>query len=225
LEILSDYDRDFAKHAHKSMVPRLRAIWRSMPAQLAKEDKRFVAAEVVDEEGEKMRSRDLKDPFEWLEAAGVAYRVWNVKRPNMPLDAYRSNVFKLFGVDVGLVGAQSHLDARSIVEGNQIFTEFKGALTEQFVQQEMRAEADIRPFYWSSEDSRTEIDFIAELDDLLVPVEVKAERNLRAKSLKRFMERFSQKTAVRTSMSEWQECEGLVDMPLYMIGQIGRIRR
>jgi predicted AAA+ superfamily ATPase len=223
LEILSDYDRDFSKHANKSIVPRLRAIWRSMPGQLAKEDKRFVAAEVMDEKGERMRSRDLKDPFEWLEAAGIAYRVWNVRRPNIPLDAYRTNVFKLFGVDVGLIGAQSHLEAKSVLEGSQIFTEFKGALTEQFVQQEMRAEENIQPFYWSSEDSRTEIDFIMELGGLLVPIEVKAERNLRATSLKRFIERFSQKTAVRTSMAEWQGENNIVDIPLYAIGQIARI--
>lgn len=223
LEMLSDYDRDFAKHAPKSIVSRLRAIWRSLPAQLAKEDKRFVAAEVGNEDGGRMRSRDLRDPFEWLESAGVAYRVWNVKRPNVPLDAYRNHIFKLFGVDVGLVGAQSRLDAKSVVEGNKIFTEFKGALTEQFVQQELRADADVCPFYWSSEDSRTEIDFLAEVGDAVVPVEVKAERNLRAKSLKRFMERFSQNTAVRTSLAKWQVNNGLVDLPLYAIGQIGRI--
>ena len=222
LEVLSDYDRDFAKHASKSIVPRLRAIWRSLPAQLAKEDKRFVAAEVEKENGGRMRSRDLKDPFEWLESAGVAYRVWNVKRPNVPLDAYRNHIFKLFGVDVGLLGAQSHLDAKSVIEGSRIFTEFKGALAEQFVQQELRAAADVRPFYWSSEDSRTEIDFLAEIGEAVVPIEVKSERNLRAKSLKRFMVRFSQKMAVRTSMSEWQADNGLVDMPLYAIGQIAR---
>ena len=222
LEILSDYERDFARRVPKSAVPRIRAIWRALPTQLAKEDKRFVAAEIENEEGDKIRARDLKDSFEWLEAAGLVYRIWNVKRPNIPLDAYRNHIFKLFGVDVGLLGAQSRLEAESPIDGSKVFTEFKGALTEQFVQQELRAAADVRPFYWSSADSRTEIDFLAEIEENIVPVEVKAARNLRAKSLRRFMESFSQKVAVRTSMSEWQMNNGVTDLPLYAIGQIRR---
>lgn len=167
-----------------------------------------------------MRSRDLKDPFEWLEAAGLAYRVWNVAKPNLPLDAYAGHIFKLFGVDVGLLGAQSRLDAKAVVEGSRIFTEFKGSLTEQFVQQEFRAAAGIRPFYWSAENSQAEVDFLAEIGDAIVPIEAKAERNLRAKSLKAFRDKFASSCAVRTSMAPWMVQDGLVNLPLYAIGRI-----
>jgi len=219
LEILSNYDRDFAKHAPKAQVPRIRAIWRSLPSQLAKEDKRFVMTEVL-VDGKKSRSRDLKDPFEWLEAAGLAYRVWDVAKPNLPLDAYRNSIFKLFGLDVGLLGAQTKLSAKAVVEGSGVFTEFKGALTEQFVQQEMRAEAGIAPFYWSSSNSRAEVDFLVETEDGIVPVEAKAERNLQAKSLKRYAELYNPRISIRTSMAEWHRSDKLIDIPLYAIGRL-----
>ena len=219
LEILSNYDRDFAKHAPKVQVPRIRAIWRSLPAQLAKEDKRFVMTQ-VEVEGKKARSRDLKDPFEWLEAAGLCYRAWNVSKPNVPLDAYRNCIFKLFGLDVGLLGAQSKLNAKAVVEGCRVFTEFKGALTEQFVQQEIRAEAGVVPFYWSAPDSRAEVDFLVETESGVVPVEAKAERNLQAKSLKRYAELFGPQNSIRTSMAEWRQSGSLLDIPLYAIGRL-----
>ena len=219
LEVLSNYDRDFAKHAPKVQVPRIRAIWRSLPAQLAKADKRFVMTE-VNVNGRKTRSRDLKDPFEWLEAAGLAYRVWDVAKPNIPLDAYRNSIFKLFGLDVGLLGAQSNLSPKAVVEGNRVFTEFKGAMTEQFVQQEIRAEAGIVPFYWSSPDSRAEVDFLVETEDGIVPIEAKAERNLQAKSLKRYAELFAPHVSIRTSMAEWRQSGNLLDIPLYAIGRL-----
>ncbi len=222
LEVLSDYNRDFSKHAPKVQVPRIRAIWRSLPTQLAKEDKRFVMTD-VEVAGKKARSRDLKDPFEWLEAAGLAYRVWDVAKPNIPLDSYRKSIFKLFGLDVGLLGAQSRLSAKAVVEGSRVFTEFKGALTEQFVQQEIRAEADVIPFYWSAPDSRAEVDFLVETDDGVVPVEVKAERNLQAKSLKRYAELFAPEFSLRTSMAEWCQHGKLHDIPLYAIGQLKNI--
>jgi predicted AAA+ superfamily ATPase len=220
MEILSDYGRDFGKHAPKEMLPRIRALWRSLPAQLAKEDKRFVAADVIGENGNKMRSRDLKDPFEWLEAAGIAYRVWNVTKPNVPLDSYRNHLFKFFGVDVGLLCAHSGLDAKSVVGGNRIFTEFKGALTEQFVQQELRAASALEPFFWSAPRSQAEIDFLVEADGTVVPVEVKAERNLKAKSLQVFRQKFQAEWAVRTSLAEYEIQEGLLNLPLYAIGAL-----
>jgi predicted AAA+ superfamily ATPase len=218
MEILSDYGRDFGKHAPKEMLPRIRALWRSLPAQLAKEDKRFVAADVIGENGNKMRSRDLKDPFEWLEAAGIAYRVWNVTKPNVPLDSYRNHLFKFFGVDVGLLCAHSSLDVKSVVDGNRIFTEFKGALTEQFVQQELRAASALEPFFWSAPRSQAEIDFLVEADGMIVPIEVKAERNLKAKSLQVFRQKFQPALSVRTSLAEYEPQDGLLNLPLYAIG-------
>ena len=220
MEILSDYGRDFSKHVPKELLPRIRALWSSLPVQLAKEDKRFVAADVIGESGKKMRSRDLKDPFEWLEAAGIAYRVWNVTKPNVPLDSYRNHLFKFFGVDVGLLCAHSGLDASSVVDGNRIFSEFKGALTEQFVQQEFRAASSLTPFFWAAPRSQAEIDFLVELDGMVVPIEVKAEQNLKAKSLQVFRQKFKPEMSVRTSLAKYEIQEELFNLPLYAIGAL-----
>ena len=180
-----------------------------------------MSAEVPSAAGGKSRARDLRDAFEWLEAAGVAHRIWNVSKPDLPLEAYRNHVFKLFGVDVGLLAAQSGLAARTILDGSRIFAEFKGALTEQFVQQELRAAADAEPFYWTTADSRTEVDFLVELSGLVVPVEAKAALNLRAKSLKSYRERFAPPLSVRTSLAGLRrEPGGLLDLPLYAVSNL-----
>lgn len=216
LDILSDYARDFAKHAPRRDVPRIRAIWDSIPRQLAKEDKRFVSAEVL-MDGKKARARDLRDPFEWLEAAGLVYRVWNVTKPALPLNSYRNHMFKLFGLDVGLLAAQSHLAPTAVLEGNRAFTEFKGALTEQFVQQELRAAIGRTPYTWAPPDSTAEVDFLVEDVDAVVPIEAKAERNLQAKSLGVYRAKFAPPRLVRTSLADMREADGLLDIPLYAL--------
>ena len=221
-DILADYDRDFGKHAPKEILPRIRAVWRSLPAQLGKEDKRFIASEVKGDGAARTRSRDVKDPLEWIEAAGLAHRVWNVTKPNLPLDSCRNHLFKLFGVDVGLLAAQSRLAPRTVVEGSRVFTEFKGALTEQYVQQELRASAGLVPFFWAAPGSQAEVDFLVESDGGVVPVEAKAERNLRAKSLRVFRDRFAPTLSVRTSLSAYERQDGLVNLPLYAIGSLAK---
>lgn len=213
--------RDFAKHAPKRDVPRLKAIWESMPRQLAKEDRRFVSADVV-VDGDKARARDLRDPFEWLEAAGLAYRVWNVTKPALPLQSYRNHMFKLFGLDVGLLAAQSHLATAAVLDGNRAFTEFKGALTEQYVQQELRAAAEAVPYTWAPSDSTAEVDFIVEVGDEVIPIEVKAERNLQAKSLGVYRAKYAPSCAVRTSLADGRAADGLLDIPLYAVGPMLR---
>ena len=216
LQILVDYDRDFAKHVPKNQLPRIRALWRSLPKHLAKEDKRFVATEV---EGVK-QARDLRDPFIWLEGAGLGYRVWNVTKPYIPLASYQNHLFKFFGVDVGLLAAQSGISARAILEGDRIFTEFSGALTEQYVQQEIRASSDLTPYYWSRPDSQAEIDFLIECELGIVPIEAKARCNLKAKSLSLFRKKFSPPVAVRTSLADYRRTGGLVDLPLYAMATL-----
>lgn len=220
-DILSDYARDFSKHAPKRDVPRIVAIWETLPRQLSKEDKRFVSAEVV-VDGVKVRARDLHDPFVWLAAAGLAYRVWNVTKPDLPLASYRNHMFKLFGLDVGLLAAQSHLSPSAVVEGNNAFTEFKGALTEQYVQQELRAALGVEPFTWAPSDSSAEVDFLVESDRGVVPIEAKAERNLQAKSLGVYRAKFAPTLAVRTSLADQHETGGMWDIPLYAIGPMCR---
>ena len=218
LGILSDYDRDFAKHVPKNQLSRIRSLWRSLPDHLAKEDKRFVASQVS---GVK-QSRDLRDPFIWLESAALAYRVWNVTKPAIPLAAYQNHLFKFFGLDVGLLAAQSSIPVKALLEGNRLFTEFKGALVEQYVQQELRASCAMNPFYWSRADSQAEVDFLVESDDGPVPIEAKAERNVKAKSLAVFREKFAPPIAVRTSLSPYSRVDGLVDIPLYSLSSLKR---
>lgn len=219
-DILVEYSRDFAKHSPKNQVQRIRSIWDSLPAQLAKEDKRFVAGDVEIANGVKPRSRDLKEPFEWLESAGLVYRIWNVAKPALPLEAYKGSIFKLYSLDVGLLAAQSHLPERVLLEGDRLFTEFKGALTEQYVQQELRSSGDRKPFFWTSSDSRTEVDFLIEAQDSIIPIEVKAEENLRSKSLKAYKERFEPAFAIRTSMAGMRDEGWLKNVPLYAIMNI-----
>lgn len=217
-DILRDYERDFSKHVPTALIPRVRAVWNAVPLQLAKPDRRFVAADVtVPGAAGKTRARDLRDPFEWLEAAGVVRRVWNATKPDIPLSAYRNHAFKLFGVDVGLLGAQAGLPVEAVLDGSRVFTEFKGALAEQFVEQELRAAGD-EPGTWMPSDSQAEIDFLLQAGLSVVPIEVKAERSLRAKSLGIYRKRFSPTYAIRTSLSSFGFEDGLLDLPLPAIG-------
>jgi uncharacterized protein len=214
--LLRDYERDFSKHAPKEIVPRLRLLWNSMPAQLSKENKKFFYGMVR----EGARAKDFEAAMQWLIGAGLIYKVDNVSKPNIPLSAYVDAAFKLFTLDVGLLTAQCGLDAKTLLEGNAIFTEFKGALTEQYVQQQLRAACDISPNYWSSSSGYAEIDFLFQVGQDIIPVEVKAEENLRAKSLKTYHLKFSPKKSIRTSMSDYRKESWLVNLPLYAIGQI-----
>lgn len=217
-DVLRDYERDYSKHVPAALLPRVRAVWNAVPLQLAKPDRRFVAADVtVPGAAGKTRARDLRDPFEWLEAAGVVHRVWNATKPGIPLSAYRNHSFKLFGVDVGLLGAQAGLPVEAVLDGSRVFTEFKGALAEQFVQQELRAAGD-EVGTWMPPDSQAEMDFLVQNGLSVVPVEVKAERNLRAKSMAVYRRRFSPPLAVRTSLSSFGTKDGLLDLPLPAIG-------
>ncbi|MBQ9430422.1 MAG: DUF4143 domain-containing protein [Kiritimatiellae bacterium] len=182
----------------------------------AQQDKRFVSTSV---EGVR-QARDLRDAFSWLESAGLAYRVWNVTKSALPLAAYHNHLFKFFGVDVGLLAAQAAVPAKAILEGSRLFTEYKGALTEQYVQQELRAACGFLPYYWSQSDSQAEMDFVIEGEDGPVPIEAKAERNIRAKSLSVFRKKFSPPISVRTSLSSYARSDGLIDLPLYALATL-----
>jgi predicted AAA+ superfamily ATPase len=191
-------------------------LWNSVPAQLAKENKKFFYGMVR----ASARAKDFEAALQWLLGAGLIYKVEHVSKPSIPLSAYAESSFKLFTLDVGLLTAQCRLDAKTLLEGNAIFTEFKGALTEQYVQQQLRAECDILPNYWSSSSGNAEVDFLFQEGNDIIPVEVKAEENLRAKSMKTYVQRFSPKTAIRTSMSDYRRESWLINLPLYAIGQI-----
>ena len=219
-EILSNYANDFSKHVPAMLAAKLSLLWESIPHQLAKENKRFIYKEV----DSKMRARDLESAMDWLFRAGLIYRVDRINEPSLPIGAYRDGAFKLYFLDVGLLGAKCELEVSTILEKSAIFKEFKGALTEQFVQQELRAESQISPHYWQSDTFRAEVDFVIQTSMNVVPIEVKAERNTKAKSLLNYCRKYKPVLAVRISMNDFSENNletsettntTLLDIPLY----------
>ncbi len=213
-EILTAYEEDFTKHIPANTVAKIRLLWKSIPAQLSKENKKFIYGAAK----EGARARDFEAALSWLINSGLIYRVNKITKPDLPITAYEDfNSFKLFVLDVGLLGAMTNLQAETIIDGNRIFEEFKGAIAEQYVLQQFKTIKDLPVFYWSNETSRAEIDFVIQIKSDVVPVEVKAERNLQAKSLKVYMEKFKPNYAIRTSMADYKTTDNLIDLPLYLL--------
>ena len=216
-KLLAAYENDFSKHAPTSIVTRIKMLWNSIPAQLAKENKKFIYGLIR----EGARAREYEVAITWLIDCGLVYKVNRVKKPDFPLRAYQDfQAFKLFVLDVGLLGAMAKLSAKVILEGNALFEEFKGALTEQYVLQQLVLNPEHDIFYWSSDTAKAELDFLIQNDDKIIPMEVKAEENLQAKSLKMFYQKYQPDTAVRTSMSDYRLQDWMVNIPLYGIGQM-----
>ena len=218
-KLLLAYENDLSKHAPNEIVTRIRLLWNSIPAQLAKENKKFIYGLVR----EGARAREYEVAITWLLDIGLIYKVNRVKKPDFPLCAYQDfSAFKLFVLDVGLLGAMSRLSAKVILEGSRLFEEFKGALTEQYVLQQLVVNPENDIFYWSSESGTAELDFLVQNDDRIIPIEVKAEENLQAKSLKIFTEKYKNENAVRTSMSDYRKEEWLTNLPLYAVGNLNQ---
>jgi len=215
--ILLAYEQDFSKHAPSETVPRIRMLWNSIPAQLAKENRKFIYGAIK----KGSRAKDYELALSWLVDCGLVHKVCKVSKPGIPLKAYEDNsAFKLFIADVGILGAMGDIDVRTIIEGNVIFKEFKGALTEQYVLQQLITIKEMVIRYWSAERSSAEIDFLVQYSGKVIPVEVKAEENLQAKSLKSFCQKHSPSLAVRTSMSDYREEDWMTNLPLYAISEI-----
>lgn len=215
--ILEAYERDFSKHAPTIEVPRIRMVWKSIPSQLAKENKKFIYGAVK----EGARAKDFELAIEWLKDAGLIYKVNRCKKAQLPLAAYEDfSAFKLFLSDVGLMGAMSNIPAQSLLEGNVLFSDFKGALTEQYVLQQLKEKSSLSIYYWSAENSRGEIDFLVQDEERIIPIEVKAEENLQAKSLRVFVERNQGLKGMRLSMSPYREQDWLANYPLYSVSAI-----
>lgn len=218
--ILAAYEQDFSKHVPNEVVPRLRMLWNSIPAQLAKENKKFIYGLVR----EGARAKDYETALLWLSDCGLVHRVSRVNAPGIPLRAYADmKAFKLFVLDVGLLGCMTGLHQRTLLDGNALFVEFKGALTEQYVCQQLKTLADLELCYYTNDRGSCEVDFVVDTGGRVMPLEVKAETNLRAKSLKTYREKFSPELAIRTSMADYRKEDGLVNLPLYAIGQIGSL--
>ena len=218
--ILAAYEQDFSKHVPNEIVSRLRMLWNSIPSQLAKENKKFIYGLVR----EGARAKEYETAIMWLCDCGLVHKVSRVNTAGIPLRAYEDlKAFKLFLVDVGLLGCMAGLRQRTLLDGNALFVEFKGALTEQYVCQQLKTIENLDVYYYTNDRGSCEVDFVVDTGERIVPVEVKAEINLKAKSLKTYREKFSPEVAVRTSMADYKKEDWLVNLPLYAIDQIAQI--
>jgi predicted AAA+ superfamily ATPase len=214
-KIIIGYENDFAKHAPNEIVLRIKMIWHSLISQLSKENRKFIYGQIK----KGARAKDFEAAINWLTDAGLVLKVNRIDKPTLPLNAYADfDAFKLFLLDIGLLNAIGNVDQKILLEKNNILTEFKGALTEQFVCQQLKIKKEI--YYWSVANSSAEIDFILQDKNEIIPIEVKAEENLKAKSLKVYVEKFSPKKAIRTSMNKYRVENWLTNIPLYAIGEM-----
>lgn len=218
--ILATYEQDFSKHAPNEVVPRIRMLWNSIPAQLTKENKKFIYGLIK----EGARAKEYELALLWMNDCGLVHKVHRVTAPNLPLKAYEDlKAFKLFLVDVGLLSCMSGLHQSILLDGNDLFKEFKGALTEQYVLQQLKTLKGIQSYYWSAERGTAEVDFIIDTGSSVIPVEVKAEVNLQAKSLKTYRGKFNPSLAIRISMTDYKRENWLLNLPLWALEMLGII--
>lgn len=215
--ILAAYEQDFSKHAPNEVVPRIRMLWNSIPAQLTKENKKFVYGLIK----EGARAKEYELAMLWLTDCGLVHKVHRVNAPSLPLKAYEDlKAFKLFLVDVGLLSCMVGLRQDVLLDGNALFKEFKGALTEQYVLQQLKTIKELNIYYWTAERGTAEVDFVIDNGKDVIPVEVKAEMNLQAKSLKVYHEKFKPRLSIRTSMADHKRENWLLNLPLWAIGAV-----
>lgn len=216
--ILDDYESDFSKHISPEQVERTRLLWNAIPSQLVKENKKCVYGKIK----QGARAKDFEIALNWLIDSGLVHKVSRVSEPNMPLKAFEDvSAYKLFLLDVGLLGAMNDLDPRSLLENDKLFNDYNGAITEQYVLQEFKTIGDLPVFYWAS--NRAELDFLIQYQNNIIPVEAKATINLQAKSLKSFRQKFNPKISIRTSLADYEENTGLFNIPLYDIENVKEI--
>lgn len=213
-QLLLYYENDFSKHAPTEQIPRIQMVWNSIPAQLSKENRKFIYS--IIREG--ARAKDFEIAIQWLCDYGLIKKSNCITKPGMPLIAYmEQSVFKLYLLDVGLLSAMGNIPSKTLLYGNRIFEEFKGALTEQFVAQELTSR-NYGLYYFSSKNSTMEVDFVVQQNEFCIPLEVKAEENLRAQSLRVYCRKYEPEIAIRTSMSQYRKEEWMTNVPLYLIG-------
>jgi predicted AAA+ superfamily ATPase len=215
--ILSTYQNDFSKHAPKDIVSRINMVWKSIPSQLAKENRKFVYG-VLKEGG---RAKEFERAIQWLLDCGLLHQCFRISKPDMPLSAYQDlSAFKLYHNDVGLLGAMAKLPLKTMLAGNAIFEEFKGALTENYVLQQLILKDDSDIFYWTNGNSSAEVDFVIQNDEEIIPIEVKSGTNLKSASFKFFCDKYRPQKAIRTSLADYKEEEWMTNLPLYAINTI-----
>lgn len=217
--IIDSYEHDFAKHADIKDFPKLTAIWKSIPEQLAKPNNKFIFSHVK----KGWRAKDLEDALLWLVNAGLVYKVCKIEKPYMPLSAYKDDTaFKLYLADVGILRKLSRLPASVIIDSSPIYTEFKGALTENFVLNELVKASDDDIYYWVS-GNQAEVDFITQCGVSIVPIEVKAEKNVKARSLAEYRKKYEPEYSVKTSMKNDTSGKEVLNVPLYLISKLNQI--
>lgn len=220
--ILADYERDFSKHIDAPSIPKVGLIWNSVPSQLAKENKQFIYKEMK----QGARASQFESAFYWLSQIGLIYMVHRIETPNLPLAAYKKEAFKVYMLDVGLLSAQSGLTIQNLTNQNpEVFSHFKGALTEQFVLQELKAITNGNVFYWMNDRKKgvAEVDFLLQYEGSIIPIEAKASINLKAKSLKAYIDYYDPTVALRTSLAPLSKHENLYDIPLYLLGELREV--
>ena len=213
--ILKDYEEDFSKHIPPDQIMKVKQIWDNFTSQISRENKKFVFGALK----QGARGSEYEEAINWLVNAGLLIKVNRVNTSKLPLSGYIDyNAFKIYFFDVGLLSAKNKLDAKTLLEKNKIFTEYKGALTEQYVLTELISNYNLTPFYYTSESKKYEIDFLIEYDSKVIPIEVKAEENIHAKSLKEFIEKNNTEINIRTSMLDYKVNDKIINIPLYSIG-------
>jgi uncharacterized protein len=212
-DILKAYELDFSKHVQSKDISKVQLIWQSIPSQLAKENNKFLYQAVKPG----ARAREYEDALKWLEQAGLIYKVYNCKKPNVPLSAYDDlSAFKIFMLDVGLLRRKSQLHPSAYSEGNRLFTEFKGALTENFVLQSLLPQSEALPRYWTSP-GRAEVDFLIQFQNEIIPIEVKSSESVKSRSLARYADEYNPKLRLRYSLKNLEHQKGFLNIPLFLI--------
>jgi hypothetical protein len=212
--ILLSYQGDFSKHAPYAIVPRIQMVWQSIVSQLSKENRKFVYGQIR----EGARAKDFELAIQWLVDCGLLVKCHRVSKTEIPLIAFQDlTAFKLFIHDTGLLSAMSGIDIKSIIDGNALFTQFNGAIAEQFIMQQLRLKSGRQIGYWTNEKNTAEVDFIIQENGKIIPIEVKSGENLKAKSFKLFCEKYKPETAIRTSLANYKEESWMTNIPLWGI--------
>jgi uncharacterized protein len=211
-KILLGHENDFAKYAPVEIIPKIRLVWHSLISQLAKENRKFIYGQLK----KGARAKDFETAINWLSDAGLVLKVNCVHKPTLPLSAYADfDAFKLYFLDIGLLNAIAKVDQKILLEKNSILIEFKGALTEQYVAQQLKINHDL--YYWVADNATAKIDFLMQFQNEIIPIEVKAEENLKAKSLKSYFEKYNPNIVIRTSMNNYRKQDWMTNIPLYAI--------
>jgi predicted AAA+ superfamily ATPase len=220
--ILSNYKEDFLKHIKGADIPKVRMLWDSIPLHLAKEKKKFVYREIK----QGGRAAEFENALDWLENTGLVYRICKTQEAKIPLIAYEErDSFKLYMHDTGLLAASAKLDIKTFFNSSHdVFREFKGAIAEQFVLQELKSK-NHHICYWSNSTGKSEVDFVIQYEDKIIPIEVKSGENIKARSLGIYLEKYKPEIAVRASLSNYRKKGNLIDIPLYAVNKFEEIVR